>query len=52
VATGYTNKQIASELKISNKTVDSYRTRVCNKLGISGAANLTRYAIKSGLVQA
>lgn len=52
VATGQTSKQIAEELKISNKTVESYRARLCNKLGISGAANLTRYAIKLGLVQA
>ncbi|MDB6175606.1 MAG: degU 2 [Chthoniobacteraceae bacterium] len=45
IAEGYANKQIASELTISIKTVEKHRQRVMDKLNIHQTAGLTRYAI-------
>lgn len=41
-----TNRQIASELGISPKTVDTYRTRLMNKLNIHDQVGLTKYYLK------
>jgi DNA-binding NarL/FixJ family response regulator len=49
VARGRSDKEIARELNISVRTVRFHRTAVAHKLGISGAAALTRYAIVHGL---
>jgi len=51
VAEGAPNKQIASELGISIKTVDKHRQQMMNKLGIHDTAGLTRYAISSGAIE-
>ncbi|HVV02168.1 MAG TPA: response regulator transcription factor [Verrucomicrobiae bacterium] len=45
ISDGFANKQIASELRISIKTVEKHRQRVMNKLGIHETAGLTRYAL-------
>src|SRR5207253_1484374 len=45
IAEGRANKQIASELCISIKTVEKHRQQVMNKLGIHDVAGLTRHAI-------
>lgn len=50
VALGYTNRQIANKLFLSVKTVESYRARMQNKLGIKGRAELVRYALRVGLL--
>jgi len=50
VALGYTNKQIAKELFISVKTVETYRARMQDKLGIRSRAALVRYALNEGLL--
>ena len=50
IAEGFSNKQIASELGISIKTVEKHRQQVMNKLHIHDVAGLTRYAISKGLV--
>ena len=50
VALGYTNKQIANKLFISVKTVETYRARMHNKLGIRSRAALVRYALSKGLL--
>jgi DNA-binding NarL/FixJ family response regulator len=50
VAEGMTNKQIASELSISIKTVEKHRQQVMDKLDIHDVAGLTRYAINSGII--
>ena len=42
VSEGYTNKRIARELDISEKTVQAHRTSVSRKLGVKGAAEITR----------
>jgi DNA-binding NarL/FixJ family response regulator len=51
VAEGLANKQIASELSISIKTVEKHRQQAMNKLNIHGVAGLTRYAISKGWVE-
>ena len=50
VACGRTLKEIAGELRISEKTVATYRARVSEKLGLSRRVELTRYAIQHRLV--
>ncbi len=51
VAESYTNRQIADTLVISEKTVDSHRTNILEKLGLHDRVELTRYAIRNGLVE-
>lgn len=50
VARGYTNQQIADQLFISPRTVDTHRTNIMQKLEIHDLANLVRYAIEHGIV--
>ena len=50
LALGYTNQQIAEEICLSVKTVESYRARIKVKLGLEGRAHLVRYAIEIGLL--
>jgi DNA-binding NarL/FixJ family response regulator len=52
IAEGRANKQIASDLGISIKTVEKHRQQVMNKLGIHDVAGLTRHAITKGIVTA
>jgi DNA-binding NarL/FixJ family response regulator len=51
VAEGASNKQVASRLKISIKTVEKHRQHLMNKLNIHDTATLTRYAIGSGVIE-
>lgn len=51
VALGYTNQQIANELCIGVSTVETHRTRIMEKLGLRGRAQLVRYALARGLVK-
>jgi DNA-binding NarL/FixJ family response regulator len=51
VARGKLNKQAASELCISIKTVEKHRHQLTNKLGIHGTAGLTHFAIYVGLIE-
>jgi DNA-binding NarL/FixJ family response regulator len=51
IAEGKTNKEVAQILDLSLKTVDSHRTRLMEKLGVRGTANLVRYAVRSGLIR-
>ncbi|EFO79488.1 two-component transcriptional regulator, LuxR family protein [Oscillochloris trichoides DG-6] len=48
VVEGYSNKDIALQLNLSIKTVETYRARALDKLGLSGRAELVRYAIEQG----
>lgn len=52
VAESYTNRQIAEALVISEKTVDRHRANILGKLGMRDRVELTRYAIRNGLVEA
>lgn len=49
VAEGRSTAQIASDLDISAKTVDTHRQHLMDKLEIRGIADLTRYAIREGI---
>jgi DNA-binding NarL/FixJ family response regulator len=51
LATGKTFREIGAELHLSEKTVATYRARLGEKLGISRAAELVRYALRHGLVE-
>lgn len=50
VARGRTVKEVAVSLNLSDKTVATYRSRIADKLGLSSNVELTRYALKHGLV--
>ena len=50
IAQGKTGKQIANELSVSIKTVSTYRSRILEKMKIESNAEITRYAIKHGLI--
>ena len=50
VAHGYTNQQIADSLGLSVKTVETYRARVAEKVGLKNRADLVRYALDAGLL--
>jgi DNA-binding NarL/FixJ family response regulator len=52
IAEGKPNKQIASDLCISIKTVEKHRQQLMNKLNIHEVAGLTRYAIARGVIEA
>jgi DNA-binding NarL/FixJ family response regulator len=51
IAEAQTSKQIAEELVISVKTVERHRQNILDKLGMSDRVELTRYAIRRGLIQ-
>jgi DNA-binding NarL/FixJ family response regulator len=51
IAEAHTSKQIADELFISVKTVDRHRQNILEKLGMRDRVELTRYAIRRGLIQ-
>ena len=51
IAEGYVNKQIASDLRISIKTVEKHRQHLMEKLNIHEIAGLTRYAISAGVIE-
>jgi two-component system, NarL family, response regulator NreC len=50
LAQGYTNQQAAKWIVVSVKTVETYRARIAQKLGLHSRAELTRYALESGLL--
>src|SRR5262249_10927194 len=46
IAEGHSTKQIASELNISIKTVETHRRNLMGKLNVESVAELTRYAVR------
>jgi DNA-binding NarL/FixJ family response regulator len=52
IAEARTSKEIAASLSISVKTVDRHRQNILDKLGLRDRVELTRYAIRRGLIQA
>jgi two-component system response regulator NreC len=50
LAQGHSNQQIADDIRLSVKTVETYRTRLSEKLRLKGRAELYRYAQESGLL--
>ena len=51
IAEGHSSKDIAATLTISLKTVESHRANILQKLGMRDRTELTRYAIRAGLVE-
>jgi FixJ family two-component response regulator len=49
VASGEPSRRIAQALRISLRTVESHRSRVCAKLGVRTVAGLTKVAVNAGL---
>jgi DNA-binding NarL/FixJ family response regulator len=52
LAGGATNREVAEELGVSVKTVDAHRLNLLSKLGLRNNAELTKFALRQGLVQA
>jgi DNA-binding NarL/FixJ family response regulator len=50
-AAGHSNKEVAARLELSIKTVETYRARAMEKLGLQSRANLVRYAVQQGWLQ-
>ena len=51
IAESYSTREIATALVISEKTVDRHRANILEKLGMHDRVQLTRYAIRQGLVE-
>lgn len=49
IAEGCSNREIARRLELSVKTIENHRQNVMNKLNLHSIADLTKYAIRSGL---
>ncbi len=52
LAEGDSIKEAAFAMGVSSKTLDTFRRRILTKLGLTSAADLTRYAIREGLIEA
>lgn len=51
VALGYTSKEIADQLSLSVKTIETYRSRGMEKLGLHNRAALVRFALAHGVLE-
>ena len=51
VVNGMSSAAIGSELHLSPKTVDTYRSRIMTKLGVNGVTALVRLAVREGLIE-
>jgi DNA-binding NarL/FixJ family response regulator len=51
IAEGHSAKEIANELGVSTKTIESHRTSLMRKVGIRKATELVRYAVRNGIVE-
>jgi two-component system response regulator NreC len=51
VAAGYTNKEIADELYLSVRTVETHKTHIIQKTGLRARSDIVRFATESGIVR-
>ncbi len=51
IAKGYSNREIAGQLKVGVKTVETYKYRVMEKLHLKSRSDIVRYALKHGWLQ-
>jgi DNA-binding CsgD family transcriptional regulator len=51
LAEGKSNKEVASILGISARTVENHRAQIMDKLGLQSFSELVRYAIRVGIVE-
>ncbi len=49
LAEGHGTKEIAAQLSVSGKTIETHRRQIMEKLGLHSVAELTKYAIREGL---
>jgi hypothetical protein len=52
VAEGFSSREIASRIYVSTKTVETYRGRFAEKLGLKTRADVVQYALNVGLLSA
>jgi two-component system response regulator NreC len=52
LAQGFSNQEIADRFHVSVKTVETHRTRLREKLGLKARADMYRYALESGILDA
>ena len=50
-AEGFSSSEIGDQLALSPKTVETYRTRIMQKLGLQHRSQLVQYALRKGLLQ-
>jgi two-component system, NarL family, response regulator NreC len=50
VAEGFSSREIADQLLVSTKTIETYRSRFGEKLGLNSRADIVRYALTTGLL--
>jgi two-component system response regulator NreC len=50
IALGHTSAEVAHQLHLSPRTVETHRARINRKLGLSKRAELVRYALRRGLL--
>jgi DNA-binding NarL/FixJ family response regulator len=50
IAEGRTNREIASRLHVTVKTVEAHRAHLMDKLGLHSTADLTKYALRKGII--
>lgn len=51
IARGYSNKEIAAQLALSVKTVETYKARMAEKLGLRTRVDIVRYAARQGWLE-
>ena len=51
ISRGFTSQEVAQQLELSTKTVETYRSRIYDKLGLKTRADLVHYAIALGLLE-
>jgi DNA-binding NarL/FixJ family response regulator len=51
IALGHTYREIADQLHVSERSVETYRSRISGKLNLETRVELVRYALSSGLLQ-
>lgn len=51
IALGYSNKEIAAQLDISVKTIETYKTRLMEKLDLHSRVDIVRYALQQGWLE-
>jgi two-component system, NarL family, response regulator NreC len=51
ITRGFTSQEVAQQLQLSTKTVETYRSRIYDKLGLKTRADLVHYAIAVGLLE-
>lgn len=48
VAYGHSNKAIAAQLDVTEKSIETYRLRACQKLGLKSRVDIVRFALDEG----